>query len=111
MTNSHTHDNGLNCKIVNVEKGDIAEKEINNHTNEAEAKRKFRKQMQKESEEEDESDGEWKKNRQKQHDRRDNASSSWPTKYKTNLSFTVRSVSDEESNKRNSHTHGSGLKK
>ena len=32
MSNSHTHGNGLNYKIANVEKGETIEKETNSHT-------------------------------------------------------------------------------
>lgn len=129
--NSHVHENGLNYKITeNVAKGEnlvrkensfVRDNGLNDKSTEngkkenydaTEAECKFRMQRQKEAEtEEDESDRERSKYKQKQHDRRDNASLSRQKKFNANPSFTVRSVSDEESNQRNSFVRSSGLNK
>ena len=77
----------------------------------AKSKCKFQTQRQKEIEaEEDEYDGQWSRYEQRRRDRR-NYESSKTKDYDPRMSFTVRSVSDGDSEWRNSFVRNNGLNK
>ena len=99
--NSLVRDSGLNNKII----GTAAEKDKSR----AKAECKFRMRKQKEAEaEEDEYDGQWSRYEQRRRDRR-NYESSKTKDYDPRMSFTVRSVSDGDSEQRNSFVRNNGL--
>ena len=101
--NSLVRENGLNIKSI----GTAMEKDESR----AESERKFRMQRQKEAEaEEDEYDGQWSRYNQKQHKWRANTLSKIK-RHDPRMSFTVRSVSDGDSEQGNSFLRNNSLNK